>query len=75
MEARTFWQALASGSCVGGTESGERQLGVAATFASGVEAACTASMRRGMVSAANMSPVPEKKRGSWGVSMRKRRGV
>lgn len=28
-----------------------------------------------MVRAANMSPVPEKKRGSWGVSMRKRRGV
>jgi len=27
------------------------------------------------VRAANMSPVPEKKRGSWGVSMRKRRGV
>jgi hypothetical protein len=35
----------------------------------------TASMRRGIVSAANMSPVPEKKSGSAGVSMRKRRGV
>jgi hypothetical protein len=32
-------------------------------------------MRRGMVSAANMSPVPEKKRGSCGVSMRKSRGL
>ena len=35
----------------------------------------TASMSRGTVSAANMSPVPEKKRGRAGVSMRKRRGL
>lgn len=54
-----------------GTSSGERQLDVEERPGT----ACTASMRRGMVRAANMSPVPEKKRGSWGVSMRKRRGV
>lgn len=60
---------------MGATSSGDRQLGVAARLRVGVDEACTASMRRGMVSAANMSPVPEKKRGSCGVSMRKRRGL
>lgn len=58
-----------------GTSSGERQLGIVWRGHAGVEAACTASIRRGMVRAANMSPVPEKKRGSWGVSMRNRRGL
>ena len=57
------------------TSSGERQLGIEWRGHSGVEAECTASIRRGMVRAANMSPVPEKKRGSCGVSMRKRRGL
>lgn len=75
MEASTFWQARARGRSVAETESGERQLGVEWRGESRVEAKWTASMRRGMVRAANMSPVPEKKRGSWGVSMRKRRGL
>jgi hypothetical protein len=75
MLARTFWQALASGRSSAVTSSGERQLEVEVRSQSGVEAAWTASMSRGMVRAANMSPVPEKKSGSSGVSIRKRRGV
>lgn len=71
MLASTFCAAVASGRDVAGTESGERQEGCDESEGT----ACTASMRRGMVSAANISPVPEKKRGSWGVSMRKRRGL
>ena len=73
MLASTFWHAFARGNSSGDTSSGERQLGL--DLRSGVEALCTASMRRGTVSAANMSPVPEKKRGSAGVSIRKRRGL
>lgn len=71
MLASTFCTAVASGRDVAGTESGERQEGL--DERSGT--AWTASMRRGMVRAANMSPVPEKKRGRWGMSMRKRRGL
>ena len=74
MLARTFWAAFASGRSAGATASGDRQLAVFLRFWSGA-VRDTASMRRGTVRAANMSPVPEKKRGIAGVSMRKRRGL
>ena len=75
MLARTFWTAFARGRSAAGTESGLCQLLHFERSRSGVDEACTASMRRGTVSAANMSPVPEKNSGSCGVSMRKRRGL
>lgn len=75
----TFSVAFASGVCVASTESGGSQLRVARI--DGVESVSkgdvdelkvkwdTSSRKRQTVSAANMSPVPEKKIGKLGASM------
>lgn len=75
MLASTFCTAFASGKSSGATSSGDFQLVVLESGVVDWGRLLIASMRRGTMRAANMSPVPEKKRGRWGVVMRKRRGV
>jgi hypothetical protein len=71
--ASTFWHAFARGSSSAGISSGDRQLGLVDRSID--EEFWTASMSRGTVRAANMSPVPEKKNGSNGVSILNKRGL
>lgn len=70
---RTFSVALARGSCVAGTLSGDIQDSVSRSGGVVELSLKTASRSLATVSAANMSPVPLKKQSSCGTSSLKRR--